>query len=164
MVNFTILILKMLKAIRMKHGVILLLTTEQKISERTGRVYTEYRVSLGMTVEQFDAMHPNDPKNPMVYKSKYASKLLYVTVKQEEMFRYILDEIWKPLESGEMYEKGKVEAAKFRSRYDARKRKGGGSRKGVLQDAQVGKELPGDISGDEFIGSDGEGEGDIREA
>ena len=149
MIDFIKMTLKMIKAIRLKHGVILLLSTEQRIGEKTGRVYTEYKLSLGMTVKQFNRMNPNDEKNPKVYKSKYASRVLYQGIKREELFKYVLEEIWKPLESGEMYEQGKRAREKIRSRYYPRRRKGRSGGEGVLQDAPVGEELPGGISGDE---------------
>ena len=160
MVNFTILTLKMLKAIRMKHGVTLLLATEQKISEKTGRVYTEYRISLGMTLEKYNEIFPSDAKNPKVHKSKYAGRLLFRTVKQEDLFRYLLEEIWKPLESGEMYEKGREAIRVFRGRRNDRRGKRAGGSAGVLQDALTGEELPGSVSGSEQRDGDGEGEGD----
>ena len=164
MVNFTILTLKILKAIRIKHGVTLLLMTEQKMSERTGRVYTEYTLRLGMTLEKFNEMFPSDARNPKIHKSKYASRLLFKTVKQEELFRYILEEIWKPLESGEMYEKGREAIRSFRGRRYNRGSKGADSSTGVLQDALTGEELPGGISERAQCNSAGEGEGDTVEA
>ena len=164
MIDFVKMTLKMIKAIRLKYGVTLLLSTEQRISEKSGRVYTEYKLSLGMTVEQFNRMYPNDEKNPKVYKSKYAGRVLYQGIKKEELFQYVLEEIWKPLESGEMYEKGITESAKIRSRYSTRRGQRRGGSKGVLQDAQVGEELPGGISGDEYRDGDGKMSGDIGEA
>ena len=154
-VNFHMLTLKLLKAIRVKHKTILLYCTEQKIGENTGNVYTEHRLYLGMTTEQFNAMHPNDIKNPAIHKSRYARELLIRTVKQEELFKYLLEEIWKPLESGEMYEKGRRAAERIRSRYYANSRKGRSGSAGVLQDASISKELPGGISG----GSEEDGHG-----
>ena len=149
MVNFHILIPKLIKGIRMKHGVTLLLVQEDKISEKSGRVYTELRIYLGMGVEKYNELHPSDAKNPKVHKSKYATRLLYKTVKREEMFLFIYDEIWKPLESGEMYEKGREAAARIRSRYYPNRGKGRGGSTGVLQDALTGEELPGGVSGGE---------------
>ena len=164
MANFHILIPKLIKGIRYKHGVTLLLVQEDKISEKTGNVYTEYRVYLGMGVEKYNEIHPNDAKNPKVHKSKYATRLLYKTVKREEMFLFIYNEIWKPLESGEMYEKGREAAERIRSRYYPNRGKGASGSAGVLQDAQVSEELSGSLSGSEQQGSYGSGEGDIVEA
>lgn len=114
--NFHMLIQKMLKAIRVKHKQVLLLSTEQKIGENTGKVYTEYRLYLGMLTEEYNEMYPNRRLNPAIHKSKYARLLLIKTVKIEELFLYLLDEIWKKLESGEMYVKGEEAVRRIRSR------------------------------------------------
>ena len=152
MVNFHILIKKILRGIKERYDQTLLYTEEQKISER-GNVYTEYRLSLVVTTEKYNEMHPGFELNPNIHKSAYATIPLKKTIKIDEMFLYILERIWKKLESGEMYEIGKRAREEFRSRYHPRKRKGRGGSAGVLQDAQVGEELPGSISGDECIGS-----------
>ena len=164
MANFNLLMLKMVKAIRLKYGKVLLLKTEQRVSEYTGRVYTEYSVSLSMTVEEYNEMFPKSAKNPKIYKSKYASLLLKKTAKAEELFLYLLNEVWKPLESGEMDEKGKRFADAISSGWYVRKRKRGSGSTGVLQDASVSEKLSGGISGGEQGGSDGKGEGDTGEA
>ena len=164
MVNFHILIKKMLKAIRIKYGQTLLYTEEQKVSERTGNVYTEYRLALSMTTKKYNEMHPNDELNPNIHKSAYAQVLLKKTVKIEEMFLYLLNDIWKKLESGEMYEQGERAREKIRSRYHTRRVKGAGGSAGVLQDAPVGEELSGGISGDKQCNGNGAGEGDTAKA
>ncbi len=164
MANFSMLMRKMVKAIRLKYGQTLLLKTEQRVSDFTGRVYTEYSVSLSMTVEEYNRMFPKDPKNPKVYKSKYASLLLKKTTKVEEMFLFLLDEVWRKLESGEMDEKGKQFAESIRSGRYVRKRKRGSGSTGVLQDAQVSEKLSGGVSGGEREVSDGQGKGDTGEA
>lgn len=163
MVNFHGLILKMLKGIRLKYGQVLLLKTDQKVSERTGRIYTEYSLSLNMTTEEYNKMFPKTPKNPNIHKSMYAPLLLKKTVKVEDMFLFLLDEVWRKLESGEMNEQGKRFAEAIRSRRYVRKGAGGSGSPGVLQDAQVSKELSGNISGSERVGSVQEVPGDIRE-
>ena len=86
MANFNLLMLKMVKAIRLKYGKVLLLKTEQRVSEYTGRVYTEYSVSLSMTVEEYNEIFPSDAKNPKIHKSKYASLLLKKTARQRSCF------------------------------------------------------------------------------
>ena len=161
MVNFHALIKKMLKATRVKYDQKLLYTEEQKVSDKTGNIYTEYRLALSVTTEKYNEMHPNGRLNPNVHKSPYASIPLKKTVKIEEMFLYLLD-IWKKLESGEMYEQGERTREVIRSRYHTRRSKGRGGSAGVLQDAQVGKELSGGLSGDEQHNGGGEGEGDIK--
>lgn len=164
MANFNMLMLKMIKAIRLKYGQVLLLKTEQKVSEESGRVYTEYSVSLSMLTEEYNRMFPKDPKNPHIHKSKYASLLLKRTPKVEEMFLYLLNEIWRKLESGEMDEQGKRFAEAVRSGRYVRKGKRGSGGKGVLQKSQVREELPGGISGGKQFGSDKTLSGDIGEA
>ena len=164
MVNFHILILKLLKAIRVKHKVTLLLSTEQRMGEKSGNVYTMYSISLGMSVESFNRLHPNEAKNPKLHKSRWAERLLFRTANREEMFKYILEEIWKPLESGEMYERSKEAGERIRSRYYPKERKGRGGRTGVLQDASVSEELSGGISGDKQRCSGEAMQGDIGEA
>lgn len=164
MANFNMLMLKMVKAIRLKYNQVLLLKTEQRVSEYTGRVYTEYSVSLSMTVEEYNRMYPSEAKNPKIYKSKYASLLLKKTAKAEELFLFLLNEVWRKLESGEMDEKGKQFAEAISSGRYVRKRKRGSGSTGVLQDAQAGEKLSGGISGGECKGSDGESKGDTGEA
>ena len=149
MANFNVLMLKIIKAIRLKYGKTLLLKTEQRVSEKTGRVYTEYSVSLNMLVEEYNRMFPKDPKNLKVHKSKYAALLLKRTPKVEEMFLFLLNEVWRKLESGEMNEKGKRFAEAIRSGRYVRTRKRGSGGTGVLQDAPVSEKLPGGVSGNE---------------
>lgn len=163
-INFGLLIGKLAKAIQIKHGVVLLYSTKQKVSEKSGRVYTEHSLELSMTTEEYNEMFPNQKLNPNIHKSKYASLLLIKTVRQDELFKYLLDEIWKKLESGEMYEKGKQEREKIRSRYYPRRRKRRSGSEGVLQDAPVGEELPGGISGDEQRHGQRSLQGDTGEA
>ena len=148
MANFHILIRKMIKAAKLKYNQTLLYAEEQKVSDKTGRVYTEYRLSLSVTTEKYNEMHPNGKLNPKVHTSPYASILLKKTIKVDEMFLYLLG-IWKKLESGEMYELGERAREKIRDRYHPRRgqRRGGGTR--VLQDAPESEELSGGISGDE---------------
>ena len=109
MANFHLLTRKLLKGIRVKYGQNILYAEEQKISEKTGKIYTEYRVYLSVTKEKYNEMHPHTPLNPILHKSKYATIPLYRTVKIEELFLYLYREIWLKLESGEMYEQGERE-------------------------------------------------------
>jgi hypothetical protein len=164
MVNFRLLTFKLLKAIRIKYGQNLLYAEEQKVSENTGKVYTEYRVSLSVTVEKYNEMHPEAKLSPKIWKSKYCSILLKRTVRIEELFMYLLETIWKKLESGEMYEDGERARERVRSRYGAGESKGRGRRKKVLRDKEVSEELSGGVSGDKQCGSGEEGQGDIGEA
>jgi hypothetical protein len=154
----------MLKAIRLKYKQTLLYTEEQKVSEKTGGIYTEYRLSLNVTTEKYNEMHPNDVLNPNIHKSKYAQIPLKRAVKAEEMFLYLFEEIWKKLESGEMYEQGERAKERIRSRYHTRRVKGAGGSTGVLQDAQVSEELSGGVSERNERVRDEAGEGDIGEA
>jgi hypothetical protein len=153
----------LLKGIRVKYGQNILYAEEQKASEKTGKIYTEYRVYLLVTKEKYNEMHPHTPLNPILHKSKYASIPLFRTVKIEELFLYLYREIWLKLESGEMNEQGKRFAEAIRSRRYVRKGEGGSGSTGVLQDAQVGEKLSGNISGSECVGSVQEVPGDIRE-
>ena len=162
MVNFHLLTRKILKGIRIKYGQNLLYGEDQRISEKSGKVYTEYRVSLSVTTEKYNEMHPGEKLNPKIHTSKYATIPLFKTVKIEELFLYLYNDIWRKLESGEMYEQGERTREAIRSRYHTRRSKGRGGSPGVLQDAKVSEELSGGLSGDEQCGSDGEGEGDIK--
>ena len=164
MANFHLLTRKILKGIRIKYNQNLLYGEEQKVSEKSGKVYTEYRVSLSVTTEKYNEMHPGATLNPMIHKSKYATIPLYKTVKIEELFLYLYNDIWRKLESGEMYEQGEREREKVRGRRRNRRGKGAGSSTGVLQDALTGEELPGGISGGKQCNGTGEGEGDTVEA
>lgn len=164
MVNFHLLTRKILKGIRTKYGQNILYGEDQKVSEKTGKIYTEYRVSLLVTRNKYNEMHPENPLNPNIHKSKYAVIPLMRTIKIQELFLYLYNDIWLKLESGEMYEQGEKARKRVRSRYDVGGVKGPGSGKGVLQDAQVGEELSGGISGGKFDDGGGEGEGDTVEA
>lgn len=164
MANFHLLTRKLLKGIRVKYGQNILYAEEQKASEKTGKIYTEYRAYLLVTKEKYNEMHPHTPLNPILHKSKYASIPLFRTVKIEELFLYLYREIWLKLESGEMYEQGEREREKVRSGRRVRRGKGAGSSPGVLQDALTGEELPGGISGDEQSDGIGQGQGDTGEA
>ena len=164
MVNFHTLIRKLLKAIRIKYKQTLLYTEEQKMSEKHGHVYTEYRLDLCVTTEKYNEMHPNDQLNPNIHKSAYARIPLKRTAKVEEMFLYLYGEIWKKLESGEMYEQGEKARETIRSRYNARRGKRAGRSAGVLQDALTGEELSGGISGGEQWDGIGPVQGDTEEA
>jgi len=161
--NFHILIKKMGRAIREKYGQVLLYTEEQKVSDRTGHIYTEYRLSLSVTREKYNEMHPGKELDEKLHPGKYATIPLKRTISVREMFLYVLG-IWKKLESGEMYEEGKREQERIRSGRHVKRRKGRGGSTGVLQDASVGEELPGGISGSERGDSEGESEGDTEEA
>ena len=155
---------KIIKGIRYKHGVTLLLVQEDKISEKTGNVYTEYRVYLSVTKEKYNEMHPHTPLNPILHKSKYASIPLFRTIKIGELLLYLYREIWLKLESGEMYEQGEREREKVRSGRRVRRGKGAGGSTGVLQDALTGEELSGGISGSEQWDGIGPVQGDTEEA
>ena len=164
MANFKLLIAKLQKAIRLKHGQVFLLTTEQRFSEKREIVYTEYRIYVNMTTEEYNYLFPNDAKNPEVYKGAYVRHLLKTTIDAREMFLY-LKRIWDKLESGEMYEQGRrAEEYRIRGRRSLIRGKGRGGRKGVLQDAPAGEELSGGVSGDELSDGDGKGKGDTGEA
>ena len=115
MANFHVLIHKLIKAVRLQYDIVLLYSTEQKVSDETGKVYTVYSLSLSMTTEEYNERFPNQRKNPKIHKSRYASLLLIRTVKQGELFNFLHKEIWNKLNSGEMYEQGKREIAKIRS-------------------------------------------------
>ena len=148
MANFHVLIHKLIKAVRLQYDIVLLYSTEQKVSEETGKVYTVYSLSLSMTTEEYNERFPNQRKNPKIHKSRYASLLLIRTVKQGELFNFLHKEIWNKLNSGEMYEQGKREIAKIRSRYYPGRREGTGGSEGVLQDASPGEELAGGVPKD----------------
>jgi len=99
--NFPALTIQLIKGIRYKYGLTLLYSTEQKVSETTGNVYTEYRLYLNITTQEYNKMYPNAKINPFTHKSKYAKLLLKNTIQSRELFMFLLDEIWKKLESGE---------------------------------------------------------------
>ena len=101
--NFPALTIKLVKAIRLKYSQTLLYCTEQKVAEKTGRVYTESRLYLSMTVKDYNEMFPNEKINPFTHKSKYARLLLKKTVDNKELFLFLLHEVWEKLESGEAY-------------------------------------------------------------
>jgi len=162
-VNFTQLIEKLIKAIHLKHHQLLLLTIEQKFSEKKEKVYTEYRLYMNMTTEDYNRIFPENAKNPKVYKNKYVQYLLTKTYTKQEMFLY-LKEIWDKYESGEMYERQEIAEREIRSRHNYRRGKGAGGRQGVLQDAPFGKELSGGVSGDEQHSGNGAVQGDTEEA
>ncbi|MBR2197063.1 MAG: hypothetical protein IJ909_01160 [Fibrobacter sp.] len=164
MVNFHLLTRKILKGIRIKYGQNLLYGEDQRVSEKSGKVYTEYRVSLSVTTEKYNEMHPGEKLNPKIHTSKYATIPLFKTVKIEELFLYLYNDIWRKLESGEMYEQGEREREKVRGRRRNRRGKRAGSSAGVLQDALTGEELPGGISEGECERSAGEGAVDTGEA
>lgn len=155
-VNFHMLIHKLIKAVRLKYDLILLYNTEQKVSDNTGKVYTMHSLYLSMTTDEYNERFPNQRLNPNIHKSKYASLLLIRTPKQEELFKFLLEEIWNKLNSGEMYEQGKREIEKIRGRYYPGRRKGRSGGEGVLQDAPAGEELPGGIPGDKRDSGPGE--------
>ena len=164
MVNFHLLTRKVLKGIRVKYGQTILYSEEQKVSERTGKIYTEYRVSLLVSTEKYNEMHPGRELNPKIHKSAYATIPLKRSIKIEELFMYLYEEIWKKLESGEMYEQGEKAQERVRGRRSVRRVKRGSGSTGVLQDASIGEELPDGISGSEQCNGAGEGEGDIVKA
>ena len=164
MVNFHILTRKILKGIRVKYGQTILYSEEQKVSEEKGKLYTEYKVKLLVTTEKYNEMHPGQELSPKLHKSKWATIPLKRAIRIEELFMYLYEEIWKKLESGEMYEQGERARERIRSRYAVGRGKGRGGRKGVLQDSQVGEELPGGISGGEREYGEGEMPCDIGEA
>jgi len=164
MANLHLLTKKILKAIRIKYQQQVLYAEEQKVSERTGRVYTEYRLNLCVSREKYDEMNPDNPLNPKIHKGDYATIPLMRSVKIEEIFLYLLNEIWKKLESGEMYEQGERARERIRSRRGAGRRKGAYRSTGVLQDAPVGEELPGSVSGSECGNGEGESQGNTGEA
>ena len=164
MANFHLLTRKLLKGIRVKYGQNILYGEDQRVSEKTGKIYTEYRVNLLVTRDKYNEMHPENPLNPNIHKSKYAMIPLYRTVKIEELFLYLYEEIWKKLESGEMYEQGERARERVRSRYAVGSVKGRSGSAGVLQDASVGEELPGGVSRGEQCNGTGEGQGDTVEA
>ena len=101
--NFPALTLKLIQGIRHKYGQVLLYATEQKISEKTGNVYTEYRLYLNITVAEYNEMFPNNLINPYIHKSKYVKLLLKKTISNRELFLFLLKEIWEKLESGEAF-------------------------------------------------------------
>jgi len=166
MVNFHMLVKKILKAIRIKYDQNILYGEEQKVG-KTGRVYTEYRVGLSVTVGKYNEMHPECRVDPKQYPGGHITIPLKRTIKIQELFFYLMNDIWKPLESGEMYERGKEARKKREERFGSGRavkhgRRRGGSA-GVLQDAQVSEELSGSEAGDkQFVGGE-EGEGDIGE-
>jgi hypothetical protein len=164
MANLHLLTKKILKAIRIKYQQQVLYAEEQKISERTGRVYTEYRLNLCVSAEKYNEINPDNPLNPKIHKSTLATIPLKRSVKIEEIFLYLLNEIWKKLESGEMYEQGERAREKIRSRRGVGRGKRAYCSTGVLQDALTGEELPGGISGSECGDGAGESQGDIGEA
>lgn len=164
MANFHLLTRKLLKGIRTKYNQTILYGEDQRVSEKTGKIYTEYRVNLLVTRDKYNEMHPENPLNPNIHKSKYAMIPLYRTIKIEEMFLYLYEEIWNKLESGEMYEQGERARKRVRSRYAVGGIKGRSGSTGVLQDALTGEELPGSVSGSERNNGTGEGEGDTVEA
>lgn len=104
MANFPAMTLKLVKAIKYKHGMTLLYSTEQKVSEKTGNVYTEYRLSLNVTVAEYNKMYPAAKKDPAVYKSKYVKLTLIKTIKSRDLFMSLLHDIWEKLESGEAFQ------------------------------------------------------------
>ena len=110
--NFPALTIQLIKAILYKYGQVLLYSTEQKVSETTGKVYTEYRLYLSVTTQQYNEMFPNAKLNPFTHKSKYAKLLLKKTIQSREVFMFLLEEIWYKLESGEAL-KPSEEAAKY---------------------------------------------------
>ena len=141
-VNLFALAKKLIRALREKYGLVLLLTEEQKQSEKKpGVIYSEFRLVLNVSVGYFDEMHPNDIKNPNIWKSVYAPIPLLRCYKIMELFLYIKG-IWDKAESGELYEEGERYWEEFRDRYNIRRSKRAGGRTRVLQDALVGKELP----------------------
>jgi len=141
-VNLIAMTNKLIKALRAKHKVVLLLTGEQKQSEkREELIYTEYRLVMNVSTEYFNEMHPNFTKNPNIWKSRYAPVPLLKCYKVMELFEYVKG-IWERAESGELYEEGERYWDEFRSRYNIRRSKRAGGRARVLQDALVGKELP----------------------
>lgn len=164
MANFHLLTRKLLKGIRVKYNQTILYGEDQRVSEKTGKIYTEYRVNLLVTRDKYNEMHPENPLNPNIHKSKYAMIPLYRTIKIEEMFLYLYEEIWNKLESGEMYEQGERARKRVRSRYAVGGIKGRSGSAGVLQDALTGEELPGSVSRSERNEGTGEGEGDTVEA
>lgn len=101
--NFNALTLKLTKAIRLKYGQTLLFAYEQKVSETTGRIYTEYRLYINLPVEEYNKRFPADQKDLEKYKSKYVKVLLKKSIKIQELFMFLLHEIWEKLESGETY-------------------------------------------------------------
>ena len=106
MVNFHILVKKLLKAIRLKYHQDILYAEEQKVG-KSGKMYTEYRLGLSVTVEKYNEMHPGNEVNEKLYPSGHVTIPLKTSIRLEELFLYLLDEIWKKLESGEVYERGK---------------------------------------------------------
>ncbi len=101
--NFPGMTLKLIQAIRLKYHQTLLYSTEQKVSETTNNVYTEYRLYLNITTWQYNEMFPNNKLNPYTHKSKFAKLLLKKTIKSQELFMFLLEDIWNKLESGEAY-------------------------------------------------------------
>ena len=102
--NFPALTIQLIKAIQYKYGQILLYSTDQKVSDKTGKVYTEYRLYLNVTTKQYNEMFPNAKLNPFTHKSKYAKLLLKKSIQSREIFMFLLEDIWNKLESGEAYQ------------------------------------------------------------
>lgn len=113
MQNFPALTIKLIRAIRIKYDQTLLYSTEQKKSEKTGKIYTEYRLYLSLTVSDYNEMFPDNKINPAANKSKFVKLLLKKTIKSSEMFLFLLHEIWEKLESGEAFKPTEAKVIRY---------------------------------------------------